>query len=98
MQKQLSVREDVANGNGGLEGARQVDARCCRPGDWPAPGPVRPPASRNRARRSGTVARRCVAGTPPTASDSDSSGRPWMMTVSIGMVIRACRPIIQSVE
>ena len=27
-----------------------------------------------------------------------SSGRPWMMTVSMGTVIRACRPIIQSVE
>ena len=98
MQKQLSVRENIADGNGGFEGARQVDAGAVGQGIGQRQAQCGGTASRNRARSQRTNRAPVRSRNSSDCFTRASSGRPWMMTVSMGTVIRACRPIIQSVE
>ena len=72
--------------------------RCHRSGDWRGRSPARRRRSRSLAGHNGSTEPRSAAERSCCCCVRASSGRPWMMTVSIGTVIRACRPIIQSVE
>ena len=60
VQKQLSVREDVADGDGGLEGPRQVESRVVGQGIGQGQAQRGGGASRSRAGRNGPIGRRCA--------------------------------------